>query len=48
LLSRIGPNWVIVALLLRVSDLARRPVPDLSSVEEDSGDQDTQVIRVPR
>jgi cell division protein FtsW (lipid II flippase) len=46
--SSLVANWVIVALLLRVSDLARRPVPDLSSVEEDPGDQDTQVIRVAR
>jgi cell division protein FtsW (lipid II flippase) len=47
--SSLVANWVIVALLLRVSDLARRPVPDLSQVDESVGEQDeTTVIRVAR
>ena len=45
--SSLVANWAIVGLLLRVSDLARRPVPDLSA-SDDSDDADTQVIRVGR
>jgi hypothetical protein len=36
---------VIVALLLRISDLARRPVRDLAE-PDDPDDLSTQVIRV--
>jgi cell division protein FtsW (lipid II flippase) len=43
--SSLVANWVIVALLLRISDLARRPVPDLSE-PDDPDDLSTQVIRV--
>lgn len=44
--SSLVANWVIVALLLRVSDLARRPLPDLSADDEAVDDQSTQVIRL--
>ena len=45
--SSLVANWVIVALLLRISDQARRPVPDLSTVDDDSEDaQTTQVVRI--
>jgi cell division protein FtsW (lipid II flippase) len=41
--SSLVANWAIVALLLRISDQARRPLPDLASpVEDDS----TQVVRL--
>jgi len=36
-------HWVIVALILRISDHARRPVPDLRLP---SPDEDTQVVRM--
>ena len=47
--SSLVANWVIIALLLRISDQARRPLP---GVEEpygtyDSGaDEATQVVKV--
>lgn len=44
--SSLVANWVIIALLLRVSDLARRPLPDLSADDEAVDDQSTQVIRL--
>jgi len=44
--SSLVANWVIIALLLRVSDHARRPVPDLSSDDEPTDDQSTQVIKL--
>lgn len=42
--SSLVANWVIVALLLRISDHARRPLPDLSVVDQD--DQATQVVKL--
>lgn len=44
--SSLVANWVIIALLLRVSDLARRPIPDLSVDEDDSDSEKTQVVRM--
>lgn len=40
--SSLVANWVIMALILRVSDSARRPVPDLHLP---SADDETQVVR---
>ena len=39
--SSLVANWVILALLLRVSDQARRPPPDLTPPSEDDA---TQVV----
>jgi hypothetical protein len=36
---------VIIALLLRISDQARRPVPDLSEGDDDADQQQTQVVK---
>jgi cell division protein FtsW (lipid II flippase) len=43
--SSLVANWVIVALLLRVSDQARRPVPVLTA-DEDPDSETTQVVRL--
>jgi len=43
--SSLVANWVIVALLLRVSDQARRPVPMLGQDDEDADSETTQVVR---
>jgi cell division protein FtsW (lipid II flippase) len=45
--SSLVANWVIVALLLRISDQARRPFPDLPpSQEPDSDSETTQVVPI--
>jgi cell division protein FtsW (lipid II flippase) len=46
--SSLVANWVIVALLLRVSDQARRPVPRLSDDTTALGAEETQVVRTVR
>jgi cell division protein FtsW (lipid II flippase) len=46
--SSLVANWVIIALLLRISDQARRPIPDLSSDSEAALDSETtQVVKLP-
>lgn len=45
--SSLVANWVIAALLLRISDQARRPVPDLSPTDDEEADeQATQVVKL--
>ncbi len=46
--SSLVANWVIIALLLRISDQARRPVPDLSASDDSPDDEATQVVKMPR
>ena len=41
--SSLVANWVIVALLLRISDQARRPVPQLA--DDDTDSETTQVVK---
>jgi cell division protein FtsW (lipid II flippase) len=43
--SSLVANWVIVAILLRISDAARRPPPDLSQ-PDDADMESTQVVRM--
>ncbi|QCW49219.1 FtsW/RodA/SpoVE family cell cycle protein [Nocardioides dongxiaopingii] len=45
--SSLVMSWVIIALLLRISDQARRPVPELTPEAESSpDDESTQVIKL--
>lgn len=44
--SSLVANWVIIAILLRISDQARRPLPDLTAAEESPDEQATQMIKV--
>jgi hypothetical protein len=41
--SSMVANWFVIGLLLRISDHARRPLPDLRPTLEDDA---TQVVRV--
>jgi cell division protein FtsW (lipid II flippase) len=43
--SSLVANWVLVALLLRISDQARRPAPVLPT-EDDADDEATQVVKL--
>jgi cell division protein FtsW (lipid II flippase) len=46
--SSLVANWVIIALLLRISDQARRPIPDLSTDDDAAVDSETtQVVKLP-
>ncbi|KQY57447.1 MULTISPECIES: FtsW/RodA/SpoVE family cell cycle protein [unclassified Nocardioides] len=42
--SSLVANWVIIALLLRISDQARRPVPDLSQDSDETSDAETTQV----
>ena len=44
--SSLVANWVIIALLLRISDQARRPVPSLADRDDDADSEATQVVKV--
>ena len=45
--SSLVANWVVIALLLRISDQARRPVPRLDPVDDASADSEhTQVVKL--
>jgi cell division protein FtsW (lipid II flippase) len=44
--SSLVANWVIVAIVLRVSDQARRPVPHLSDDTAAIGGETTQVVKL--
>jgi cell division protein FtsW (lipid II flippase) len=46
--SSLVANWVIIALLLRISDQARRPVPQLSDDTTTLGSETTQVVKAVR
>ena len=45
--SSLVANWVVVALLLRISDQARRPTPRLDPVDDAGEDSETtQVVKL--
>jgi cell division protein FtsW (lipid II flippase) len=44
--SSLVANWVIIALLLRISDQARRPVPSLSPEDDLPDSETTQVVKL--
>ena len=44
--SSLVANWVIIALLLRISDQARRPVPSLAPEDDQPDSETTQVVKL--
>lgn len=44
--SSLVANWVIIALLLRISDQARRPAPSLEVDEYEADSEATQVVKI--
>ena len=44
--SSLVANWVIIALLIRISDHARRPIPRMTDVSGDSDSEATQVVKL--
>jgi len=44
--SSLIANWVIIAILLRISDAARRPLPDLSVSDDAAAMDETQVVKL--
>ena len=45
--SSLVANWVVIALLLRISDQARRPAPRLDPVDDGAADSEhTQVVKL--
>ena len=44
--SSLIANWVMIALIARVSDHARKPPPDLSHTDHESDQETTQVVRL--
>jgi hypothetical protein len=43
--SSLVANWVIIALLLRISDQARRPTPEIADESEDPDLLQTQIVK---
>jgi cell division protein FtsW (lipid II flippase) len=44
--SSLVANWVIIALLLRISDQARRPAPSLATEDDQPDSETTQVVKL--
>jgi len=44
--SSLVANWVIIALLLRISDQARRPAPRLDPIDETGAESDSETTQV--
>ncbi|WP_446930346.1 FtsW/RodA/SpoVE family cell cycle protein, partial [Ralstonia sp. VS2407] len=44
--SSLVANWVIIALLIRISDQARRPLPRMSDLSGTFDSETTQVVKL--